>query len=161
MRPEETTEKERRVLLSNPADCKKTSQKKDWSVVIVESSKRGPGNEDGEINLWSSVHLPGLQHHQPRLLKHQDPSSKWKVFVIERHASLKLCLTFKLIESKASSAITWAVNKIYCLMMDFVFCRLEWICLCCDLWDWGENTKHNMCFCCTEKILLCSTMAWK
>lgn len=117
------------------------------------SGKRGgAGNADkGICNLWS-ICLLGC-NRESRVLKHQVPSSKQEkfFFVIEGHAPLKLCPIFKFIESKASSAITRAVNKIYCLMMD-CFCRLELICLRYDLWDWGENTKYNLYFCCTERF---------
>lgn len=44
MRAEETFDPSRnggRVLLSNPGDCQETTQKKDWSLVILRSGKGG------------------------------------------------------------------------------------------------------------------------
>lgn len=50
-----------RVLLANPGDCQETTQKKDWSVVIMGSVKRGGvGNALRGIHSLSLVPLPLL-----------------------------------------------------------------------------------------------------
>lgn len=69
-----------------------------------------------------------------------------KLFLIEGHAPSKLCPRFQFVELKANSAITWAVNKIYCLMMHFFFLQARM-----DLsspWFVRLRGKHKICFLC-------------
>lgn len=113
MRAEETFDPPKnggRVLLSNPGDCQQTTQKKDWSVVVLGSGKRGGVGNSFLIfgpSAWVACWAATQPIQRKEVLETPGPLFQTgKLFLIEGHEPSKLCPRFQFVELKANSAIT-------------------------------------------------------